>query len=50
MRDLALTSSCLPLFIVANQTEFYVSRGEMNPGPLAWEATALALSHAPLMS
>ena len=52
MRDLALTSSFLPLFIVANNniTDDNVSHWESNPGPLAWEATTLALSHAHLMS
>ena len=46
MRDLALTSSSLPLFIVANKTENKFSDRELNPWPLAREATTLALSHA----
>ena len=52
MRDLALTSSFLPLFIVANNniTDDNVSHWESNPGPLAWEATTLALSNAHVMS
>ena len=50
MRDLALTSSCLPLFIVANKTENKVCDRKSNPGPLAWEASTLALSHALLMA
>ena len=50
MRDLALTSSCLPLFIVANKTENKVSDWELNPRPLTREATTLALSHALLMT
>ena len=50
MRDLAQTSSCLPLLIVANKTENNVSDQESNPGPLAWEATPLAQSHAPRRS
>ena len=32
MRDLALTSSCLPLFIIANKTENNACHWELNPG------------------
>ena len=46
---MALTSSCLPLFIFVNKTENKVS-GQLNQGPLAWEATTLALSHTLLMA
>ena len=50
MRDLALTSSCLHLFIVANKTENIVRDRDSKPGPLAWKSTPLALSYAHLIS
>ena len=49
-RDLALTSSCLHLFIVANKTENRIRERNLNPGPLARMSTPLALRYAHLTS
>ena len=50
MRDLALTTSCLHLFITANKTENMYHDWESNPGPPAWKSTPLELSYAHLIS
>ena len=46
MRDLALTSSCLPLCIVAKSKLKTYYLNESYPGPPIWKAKSLTMSHA----